>query len=120
MGGTYRQSWDDCTDAVLSILEKTEDIAKAAWKIQSVQVLVKAKFEQKVAGNLMSVGWTDASVGKSLGSGVAVECPCGVVMSSSVSLARKASTSSSPLRPALTGRFVLSGTITGIFFGQEA
>lgn len=47
MGGSYQQGWDDCLDAVLSILQKAKDVKEAAKKIESVQVLVKAKkFEQ--------------------------------------------------------------------------
>ena len=47
MGGSYQQGWDDCLDAVLSILDKAENVEEAKKKIQDVQVLVKArKFEQ--------------------------------------------------------------------------
>ena len=47
MGGSYQQGWDDCLDAVLSILQKAKDVKEAMKKIESIQVLVKAmKFEQ--------------------------------------------------------------------------
>ena len=47
MGGSYQQGWDDCLDAVLSILQKAKDTKEAMKKIESIQVLVKAKkFEQ--------------------------------------------------------------------------
>jgi len=47
MGGSYQQGWDDCLDAVLSILQKAKDVNEAMKKIESIQVLVKAKkFEQ--------------------------------------------------------------------------
>jgi hypothetical protein len=47
LGGTYQQGWDDCLDAVLSILDRAKDVKEAKKKIESVQVLVKAKkFEQ--------------------------------------------------------------------------
>jgi hypothetical protein len=43
MGGSYQQGWDDCLDAVLGILDKARDVKDVRKKIQSVQVLVKAK-----------------------------------------------------------------------------
>ena len=47
MGGSYQQGWDDCLDAVLSILNKAKDVEEVKKKIQDLQVLVKAKkFEQ--------------------------------------------------------------------------
>jgi len=47
MGGTYQQGWDDCLDAILSILDRAKDVEEARKKVESVQVLVKAKkFEQ--------------------------------------------------------------------------
>ena len=47
MGGSYQQGWDDCLDAVLSILQKAKDTKEAMKKIESIQVLIKAKkFEQ--------------------------------------------------------------------------
>jgi hypothetical protein len=47
MGGSYQQGWDDCLDAVLSILQKAKDVKEAAKKIENLQILVKAKkFEQ--------------------------------------------------------------------------
>ena len=29
MGGSYQQGWDDCLDAVLSILQKAKDLKEA-------------------------------------------------------------------------------------------
>lgn len=47
MGGSYQQGWDDCLDAVLSILDKTKSLREAKRRIKDVRVLVKAKkFEQ--------------------------------------------------------------------------
>ena len=47
MGGSYQQGWDDCLDAVVSILNKVKDVEEVKKKIQDLQVLVKAKkFEQ--------------------------------------------------------------------------
>jgi len=47
MGGSYQQGWDDCLDAVLTILDKAKNLREARRKIKDVQVLVKAKkFEQ--------------------------------------------------------------------------
>jgi type IV secretory pathway VirB4 component len=47
MGGTYQQGWDDCLDAVLSILLQAKSLKEAKRKVQDVQVLIKAKkFEQ--------------------------------------------------------------------------
>ena len=47
MGGSYQQGWDDCLDAVLSILDKVESVEEAKKRVEAVQVLVKArKFEQ--------------------------------------------------------------------------
>ena len=47
LGGSYQQGWDDCLDAVLSILDKVESVEEAKKRIEGVQVLVKArKFEQ--------------------------------------------------------------------------
>jgi hypothetical protein len=36
MGGSYQQGWDDCLDAVLSILQRAKDLKEAAKKIESV------------------------------------------------------------------------------------
>ena len=47
MGGSYQQGWDDCLNAVLSILDEAQSIEEAKKRIKDVQVLVKAKkFEQ--------------------------------------------------------------------------
>ena len=47
VGGSYQQGWDDCLDAVLSILNKAKGVEEVKKKIQDLQILVKAKkFEQ--------------------------------------------------------------------------
>lgn len=47
MGGTYQQGWDDCLDAVTSILSEVKSLDEAKKKVGQVQVLVKhRKFEQ--------------------------------------------------------------------------
>ena len=47
MGRTYEDGWDDCLDAVLTILDQAKSSEEAKEKIKGVQVLVKAKrFEQ--------------------------------------------------------------------------
>jgi len=47
MGRTYEDGWDDCLDAVLTILDQAKSFDEAKEKIKGVQVLVKAKrFEQ--------------------------------------------------------------------------
>lgn len=47
MGGAYQQGWDDCLDAIVSILREVESLEVAKEKVEQVQVLVKAKkFEQ--------------------------------------------------------------------------
>jgi hypothetical protein len=47
MGGTYQQGWDDCIDAVLTIVQKSKDLKDATDRIEGLQVLVKSKkFEQ--------------------------------------------------------------------------
>lgn len=47
MGGSYQQGWDDCLDAVLSVLDKSKSLREARRRVKDVQVLVKAKkFEQ--------------------------------------------------------------------------
>jgi hypothetical protein len=47
VGGTYQQGWDDCLDAVLSILGQAGSLKEATKRVEDVQVLVKAKkFEQ--------------------------------------------------------------------------
>jgi hypothetical protein len=45
--GTYQQSWDDCLDAVVSILQKAKDFNEAIMRVDKLHVLVRAKkFEQ--------------------------------------------------------------------------
>ena len=56
LGGSYQQGWDDCLDAVLSILQKAKDVKEAAKKIESVQVLVKAKKFEQIRNELGVVG----------------------------------------------------------------
>jgi hypothetical protein len=56
MGGSYQQGWDDCLDAVLSILQKAKDVKEAAKKIESVQVLVKAKKFEQIRNELGVLG----------------------------------------------------------------
>jgi hypothetical protein len=56
LGGTYQQGWDDCLDAVLSILQRAKDLKEAAKKIESVQVLVKAKKFEQIRNELGVVG----------------------------------------------------------------
>jgi hypothetical protein len=44
---TYEQGWDDCLDVALAILCSSRSIKKAKDKVESLQVMVKAKkFEQ--------------------------------------------------------------------------
>ncbi len=43
----YQQGWDDCLDAVTSVLDGVGSLDEAKNKVNSIQVLVKAKkFEQ--------------------------------------------------------------------------
>lgn len=56
MGGTYQQGWDDCLDAVLSILQKAKNVEEAARKIENLQVLVKAKKFEQIRNELGVVG----------------------------------------------------------------
>jgi hypothetical protein len=35
VGGTYQQGWDDCLDAVLSILQKAKDLREAVKRALS-------------------------------------------------------------------------------------
>lgn len=56
MGGSYQQGWDDCLDAILSILQKAKDVNEAAKKIESVQVLVKAKKFEQIRNELGVIG----------------------------------------------------------------
>lgn len=47
MDGSYQQGWDDCLDAVTSILNGVGSLDEAKSKVVQVQVLVKVKkFEQ--------------------------------------------------------------------------
>ena len=56
LGGSYQQGWDDCLDAVLSILDKIGSVEGARKKIEAVQVLVKAKKFQQIRYELGVVG----------------------------------------------------------------
>ncbi len=56
MGGTYQQGWDDCLDAILSILQKAKDLAEATRKAESLQVLVKAKKFEQIRNELGVIG----------------------------------------------------------------
>jgi hypothetical protein len=56
MGGTYQQGWDDCLDAVLSILNDAESIDKARKKVEQLQVLVKAKKFEQIKAELGVIG----------------------------------------------------------------
>ena len=56
LGESYQQGWDDCLDAVLSILQRAKDVKEAAKKIQDIQVLVKAKKFEQIRNELGVVG----------------------------------------------------------------
>lgn len=56
MGGTYQQGWDDCLDAVLSILQRAKDLEQARKKVEGVQVLVKAKKFEQIRNELGVLG----------------------------------------------------------------
>jgi hypothetical protein len=56
MGGSYQQGWDDCLDAVLSIMQKAKDLAGATRKTESLQVLVKAKKFEQIRNELGVIG----------------------------------------------------------------
>jgi hypothetical protein len=56
MGGSYQQGWDDCLDAVLTILDKAKSLREARRKIKDVQVLVKAKKFEQIRNELGVVG----------------------------------------------------------------
>jgi hypothetical protein len=56
MGGSYQQGWDDCLDAVLSILQKAKDTKEAKKIIENLQVLVKAKKFEQIRNELGVVG----------------------------------------------------------------
>jgi hypothetical protein len=56
MGGSYQQGWDDCLDAVLSILQRSKDVKEAMKKIENLQVLVKAKKFEQIRNELGVVG----------------------------------------------------------------
>jgi hypothetical protein len=44
----YARGWDDCLDAVLTILQRVKDLKEAANKVEGLQVLVKSKKFEKV------------------------------------------------------------------------
>jgi hypothetical protein len=56
MGGSYQQGWDDCLDAVLSILQRAKDVAEAMKKVEGLQVLVKAKKFEQIKSELGVIG----------------------------------------------------------------
>lgn len=56
MGGTYQQGWDDCLDAVVSILNEAESLDEARKRIVQVQVLVKAKKFEQIRAELGVIG----------------------------------------------------------------
>ncbi len=56
MGGTYQQGWDDCLDAVTSILTEVESLDEAKKKVGQVQVLVKAKKFEQIKNELGVLG----------------------------------------------------------------
>ena len=56
MGGSYQQGWDDCLDAILSMLQKAKDLSEAARKVESLQVLVKAKKFEQIRNELGVIG----------------------------------------------------------------
>ena len=56
MGRTYEDGWDDCLDAVRSILDNVETVEEAKKKVEAVQVLVKAKRFEQIKYELGVVG----------------------------------------------------------------
>ncbi len=56
MGGTYQQGWDDCLDAVVSILSEAESLDEARKRVVQVQVLVKAKKFEQIRAELGVIG----------------------------------------------------------------
>lgn len=56
MGGSYQQGWDDCLDAMLSILQRAKDVKDAAIKVEGLQVLVKAKKFEQIRSELGVIG----------------------------------------------------------------
>ena len=44
----YARGWDDCLDAVLTILQRVKDLKEAANKVEGLQVLVKSKKFEKI------------------------------------------------------------------------
>ena len=56
MGGSYQQGWDDCLDAVLSVLDKAKSLREARRRVKDVQVLVKAKKFEQIRVELGVVG----------------------------------------------------------------
>ena len=56
MGGSYQQGWDDCLDAVLSILNDCKSFEEARGKVEQVQVLVKSKKFEQIRSELGVIG----------------------------------------------------------------
>lgn len=56
MGGSYQQGWDDCLDAVVSILNEAASLDEARRRVSQVQVLVKAKKFEQIRTELGVVG----------------------------------------------------------------
>jgi len=56
MGGSYQQGWDDCLDAVLSILAQAKSLKEAKKKVEGVQVLIKAKKFEQIRSELGVLG----------------------------------------------------------------
>lgn len=56
MGGSYQQGWDDCLDAVAAILDKAKNVEEAKKRVESVQVLVKAKKFEQIRNELGVLG----------------------------------------------------------------
>jgi hypothetical protein len=56
MAGSYQQGWDDCLDAVLSILGQTKSLKEAKRKVEGVQVLIKAKKFEQIRSELGVLG----------------------------------------------------------------
>jgi hypothetical protein len=52
MSRTYEDGWDDCLDAVLTILDRAKSFEEAKEKIKGVQVLVKSKRFEKIRSQL--------------------------------------------------------------------
>ena len=54
--GTYEQGWDDCIDVLLSILSDATDIKTAKDKVESLQIMVKAKKFRQLKADFGVVG----------------------------------------------------------------